>query len=86
MDLGKLRDRVASDVCNAVSTDLSEERRAEVARIVGQALLEATGQMNERSKETVVICCGPEADLAHKIQQQMDRQRDMLVANLMALR
>ena len=32
------------------------------------------------------MCCGPEADLAHKIQNEMDRKRDVLIANLMAMR
>jgi len=86
MDLEKLRDRVTSEVCKAVPAELSAETKAEITRIVGAALLETTGAMHGKSKEAVVFCCGPEADLAHKIQHSLDQQRDMLVANLMAMR
>ena len=86
MDLANLRDRVTRDVCKPVDGDLPAAAQAEISRIVGEALLEATRGVHARSKEAVAICCGPEADLAHKIQQRLDQQRDMLIANLMALR
>lgn len=86
MDLERLRDDCTNEICNSIASELSEEARTTIARIVGQALLKAAGVMNHRSKEAVVYFCGPEADLAHKIQREMDQQRDMLVANLMALR
>jgi hypothetical protein len=37
-------------------------------------------------KETAVVCCGPEADLAHKIQEEMDKKRKVLITNLMSIR
>lgn len=86
MDLKKLSERVTRDICGALATPPSETERSAISRIVDQGLVDASGQTHHSSKEAVVFCCGPEADLAHKIQDQMDRQRDMLIANLKALR
>jgi hypothetical protein len=69
-----------------MATPPSEAERAAISRIVGQGLVDASGRTHHSCKEAVVFCCGHEADLAHKIQSQMDKQRDMLIANLMAMR
>ena len=53
---------------------------------VQQAMLDASSRTHREMKDTAVVCCGPEADLAHKIQNEMDKKRDMLIANLMAMR
>ncbi len=86
MDLVELSDRVTRSLNNAIAGDLSDAEREAVLKIVRQALVDATGQAHESNKKTAVVCCGPEADLAHKIQDQMDKQRDILIANLMAMR
>ena len=86
MDLAALSDRVTQALDNAIATDLPAEERDAILKIVQQAVLDATSRTHQELKEAAVICCGPEADLAHKIQEQMDKKRDMLIANLMAMR
>lgn len=51
-----------------------------------QALLDASERTHKEYREAVIACCGPEADLAHKIQEQMNKKRDVLIANLMSMR
>ncbi|MDJ0631462.1 MAG: hypothetical protein QNJ44_24635 [Rhodobacter sp.] len=85
MNLEKLADRVANELSTALS-DLPEAERSAILDIVRQAMLDSATRTHREMKETAVICCGPEADLAHKIQEQMDKKRDMLIANLMAMR
>ncbi len=86
MDLAALSDRVTQALDNAIAADLPAEERDAILKIVQQAVLDATSRTHQELKEAAVICCGPEADLAHKIQEQMDKKRDMLIANLMAMR
>ena len=64
-----------------------EAYQIDAAVVVGPdwAMLDSATRTHRDLKETAVICCGPEADLAHKIQEQMDNKRDMLVANLKAM-
>jgi hypothetical protein len=86
MALAALSDRVTQALDDAIAADLPAEEREAILKIVQQAVLEASNRTHKELKEAAVICCGPEADLAHKIQEQMDKKRDMLIANLMSMR
>jgi hypothetical protein len=85
MNLENLVSRVTSELRTALS-DIPEAERSTILGIVKQAMLDSATRTHRDMKETAVICCGPEADLAHKIKEQMDKKRDMLVANLVAMR
>jgi hypothetical protein len=86
MNLAKLSKRVTQELDNALSDDMPTVERDTILKIVQQAMLDASSRTHRELKETAVVCCGPEADLAHKIQNEMDKKRDMLVANLVAMR
>jgi hypothetical protein len=86
MNLVKLSKRVTQELDNALSDDMPTVERDAILKIVQQAMLDASSRTHRELKETAVVCCGPEADLAHKIQNEMDKKRDMLVANLVAMR
>jgi hypothetical protein len=85
MNLEKLSNRVTQELDTALS-DLSANEREEILDIVRRAMLDSASRTTREMKETAIICCGPEADLAHKIQEQMDKKRNMLIANLTAMR
>lgn len=86
MNLEKLSNRVTQELDKALSADLPAAEREAILDIVRRAMLDSSSRTTREMKETAVICCGPEADLAHKIQEQMDQKRNMLIANLMAMR
>ena len=86
MELAELSKRVTQELDDALADDLPAEEREAILKIVRQAMLDASSRTHREMKQTAVVCCGPEADLAHKIQEQMDKKRDMLIANLMAMR
>jgi hypothetical protein len=85
MNLEKLSKRVTQELDTALS-DLPAPEKEAILKIVQQAMLDASSRTHREMKETAVVCCGPEADLAHKIQEQMDQKRDILIANLSAMR
>ena len=85
MNLENLANRVTKELGTALS-DLPETQRYTILDIVRQAMLDSATRTHREMKDTAVICCGPEADLAHKIQEQMDKKRDVLVTNLTAMR
>ena len=85
MNLEKLSKRVTQEMDKALS-DLPVDEKETILEIVQQAMLDASSRTHREMKETAVICCGAEADLVHKIQEQMDKKRDMLIANLSAMR
>jgi len=86
MNLEKLSSRVTQELDKALSADLPAAERAVILDIVKRAMLDASKRTTRELKETAVVCCGPEADLAHKIQEQMDKKRDLLITNLMSMR
>ncbi len=86
MELAELSKRVTQELENALADDLPADERDAILKIVQQAMLDASHRTHREMKDTAVVCCGPEADLAHKIQEQMDKKRDMLIANLMSMR
>ena len=85
MNLENLANRVTDELGKALS-DLPDPERRAILEIVHRAMHDSATRTHRELKETAVICCGPEADLAHKIQEQMDKKRDMLIANLSAMR
>jgi hypothetical protein len=86
MNLEKLSNRVSQELDTALSDDVPAAEREAILDIVRRAMLDASSRTHREMKETAVVCCGPEADLAHKIQEEMDSKRDMLISNLMSMR
>ncbi len=86
MNLEQLSNRVTQELKIALADDLPAAERDAILDIVRRAMLDSAKRTHREMKETAVVCCGPEADLAHKIQEQMEKKRSMLVANLMAMR
>lgn len=86
MNLEELSKRVMKELDNALAADFPAKERDAISKIVQRAMLDAASRTHREMKETAVVCCGPEADLAHKIEEQMEKKRSMLIANLMAMR
>ena len=84
MHLENLVGRVSKELGEALS-DIPDEERHVILDIVQRAMMDAATRTHRDLKETAVISCGPEADLAHKIQEDMDKKRDMLIANLSSM-
>ena len=87
MALEKTAQKAATRIDEALGDyDLSGDEKAAILKIIEKSLIRTVEETSDTHREATVICCGPEADLAHKIQEQMDKKRDMLIANLMAMR
>jgi len=86
MDISELSNQVSQDLRKVISIDLSLEEQQAISKIVQKALLDASGKTHEVYKDVASICCGPDTDLAHKIQEQMNKKRDTLIANLSGMR
>ena len=86
MSLAKISEETTLALEDALSADLSEDEREKISQILEAALIKSVEQATESHHEATVICCGPEADLAHKIAEEMGLANKALIANLMALR
>ena len=87
MALDKTAQKAADKIDAALADfDLSQDQKDAILKIIEKSIVKTVEQTSDMHKETTVICCGPEADLAHKIQEEMDRKTNLLISNLMALR
>ena len=86
MSLKSLADEAMTQISKAVSNPLSKEEREAVSRIVQHSLIKAVNQATEKCTTAAVVCCGPEADLAHKIAEEAERAEIALIANLTSMR
>ena len=87
MSLEKTALKAAKKIDHALADyDLSDEQKADIMRIIGHSLIKTAEEMTEAHHQATVVCCGPEADLAHKIEEEVERKKKALISNLMALR
>jgi len=86
MTLKHLADDAVTKIEGTVSAPLSEQDAANIKKIVASALAQAVAETSKEHTAAAVVCCGPEADIAHKIAEEADRAQQALIANLMAMR
>ena len=86
MKIKKLADNAVSEIDKSLPDSLSDAEKKAISDIVESTLLEAVGHTTESCREAAVICCGPEADLAHKISEEVSLAQKALIANLMGPR
>ena len=86
MPLKNLADDAVIQISQAVSGPISDAETHVISKIIEQALIKAVNQASEQCTSAAVVCCGPEADLAHKIAEEVDRAQYALIANLTSMR
>jgi hypothetical protein len=80
-------DNTTESIISALSThELSDVEREEITRIVSKLLVKTVEKTTKNGLKTALNCCGPEADLAHQIREEMNRRKELLISNLRALR
>ncbi len=86
MTLKPIADKAVVQICNTVAAQMSDDERASVSRIVEQAVIDAAVSASKECAGVVKFHTGPEADLAHKIAEQLKLAETALIANLMGMR
>lgn len=87
MSLKKVADDTVAEIEKAFpEADLSDQTKTKISAIIEKSLVRAVEQATHAHRAATVVCCGPEADLAHKINEEMRRANVALTANLSALR
>ena len=87
MELSKTAKKAVRKIDKALDHhNLSNQEKSEILRIIGKSLMKTVEETTDTHNQATVFCCGPEADLAHKIAEEVERKKLALIANLMALR
>jgi hypothetical protein len=86
MSLKKLADEAVKQINKSIGDKIDEQDIAVVSSIIQDALVEAVNESSRTCSTAAVVCCGPDADLAHKIAEDVERKRYALLANLLSMR
>jgi hypothetical protein len=86
MSLKSLADNAVAKINTSIRAPLTETELVTVSKIIEDALIEAVNESTRRCSKAAVVSCGPEADLAHKIAEDVERARYALLANLTSMR
>ena len=86
MNLEKLTNRVTNELEATLPDSLSASEREAVVDLVRRAMQDSSSRTTRELKETATMAVGPDSDLAHKLQDQMDKKTSLLIANLSAMR
>ncbi len=81
-----IEDTTESIISALANHDLSDSEKEEVKNIVTRLLVKTVRKTTKNQVMTAAQCCGLELDLAHQIEEEMHRKRDLLISNLKALR
>ncbi len=75
---------ITASIVSALSAhELSDAEKQKISEIIQSSLLSTVEKTTDHHLETAVKCCGPEADLAHKIRHELNLKKNALIANLL---
>ena len=86
MSLDTISETAILQLEQAIPVDLTKSDRDKILQILQHAMVDTVEQSTEIQREKVVRCCGPEADLAHKMEEELNLTKIALISNLNALR
>ncbi|PLX35769.1 MAG: hypothetical protein C0605_08455 [Hyphomicrobiales bacterium] len=82
----EITDSTLAEAVAATEGSLSQPQSEQLAKIIEKGILESALRMSENCQRFTVRHSGPEADIAHKINEDINRRREALLANLNGLR
>ena len=86
MNLNQVANKAAADAGDAIGASLSEAEREQIAAVIAKAMEQAVNEASDQHATTCERCLTHDLDLAHKIQQEIERKKVGLIANLSSLR
>lgn len=86
MNLTSVASQAAAEAFDAIDAPLSEGERERVTAIIARAMETAVLEASNQHSTACVNCLSHDQDMAHKIQNEIERKKVALVANLSSLR
>ncbi len=87
MSLKQLVEETTTALMNTIEDyEFSEKQKQALQALIEDSIVKAVEQARKAHNEATVMCCGPEADMAHKIESEAEQKTKLLIANLSSLR
>ncbi|WP_420547809.1 hypothetical protein [Curvivirga sp.] len=81
MSISTLSQSAAQEIANAV--DLNE---TQIREIIETSMIKLLTEFNTECKSAINLCCSADQDTAHKLEEEIQKRRQNLIANLSSLR
>jgi len=86
MNLTKVASQAATAASDAVGASFTEDEIEKVTAIIAKAMENAVLEASNQHSTACVSCLIHDQDMAHKIQDEIERKKIALIANLSSLR
>lgn len=86
MSLSENTDSAVGKIKEAISVPLTEEQTRQVTKAVEKALIDTVLETCQSSSQAIIRCCSADRDMAHKLNEEIERGKEALIANLSSLR
>lgn len=86
MTIKEITEATLVEVSKAVGDKLSPQEMKMLEKSIEKGIIQSALRMSDNCQRFTVRHTGPEADIAHKITEDIDRRREALLANLSGLR
>ena len=74
------------DLEKLLSEQWTESQEQAARKVIETAMLDAINEMCEHSAKAVNLCCSADQDMAHKINDELQRTKFAVLANLYSMR
>lgn len=86
MTLSETSQAAVRNIEDALSITLEEEQKGKVTKAIEKALIDAVLEISKSSSKAVTRCCSADRDMAHKLNDELERNKNALIANLSSFR
>ena len=86
MTLSETAEAAVRNIEAALSISLEEEKKQKVTKAIEKALIDAVLEISKSSTRVVDRCCSADKDMAYKINDEIERNKKALIANLSSFR
>lgn len=86
MNLSERAARTADEACQILDAKPDEAIAQRLRKAMEKAIVDAVLAEQERCAGVAQACCAGDRDLAHKVAAEIKQSRDVLIANLSAMR
>ena len=86
MTLSETAEAAVRNIETALSLTLQDDRKQKVTKAIEKALIDAVLTTSQTNTKVIDRCCSADKDMAHKINDEIERNKTALIANLSSLR
>ncbi len=86
MSIRKKANKAVSDLEQLLSVKWAEDQELGARKVIETAMLDAINEICEHSSKAVNQCCSADQDMAHKINDEIRRAKNAVLANLNSMR